>query len=398
MPETKDAVIVAYGRSAVGRSLKGALTNEHPVDYAAEVLTGVLNKVPQLDVNDIDDVMVGCALPEDVQGLNVARMISQRANLPDSVPAQTINRFCSSGIQTIATGANAIMANQADIIVAGGVESMSQVPMSFDMAGINPTLRAEKPQDYMPMGLTAEVVAEKFQVPREKMDEFAMHSHHKAAAAQEAHAFDDQIIPVHYGDIEGHTKVFDKDEGVRGNLTMDQLAALPPAFKEDGGQVTAGTSSPLSDGTAFVILMSADKAAELGVKPIARFVGYAVAGVNPAVMGLGPIYAAPKVMARTGLTIDDMDSIELNEAFASQSLVCIDKLNLPVDKVNPRGGALALGHPLGATGAILTCKILSYLQATGGRYGLVTMCIGGGMGAAGIYEMIPDEETAEATA
>lgn len=386
MNECQEVVIVGYGRSAVARSLKGALANEHPVDFAAEVLQGVLNKVPTLDKELIDDIIVGCAIPEDVQGLNVARVIASRADIPDSVPAQTVNRFCSSGLQTIATGANAIMANQADIIVAGGVETMSGVPMSFDMSAINATLMKEKPQVYVPMGMTAEYVADKYGVTREQMDEFAIDSHKKAAAAQEANVFDREIIPVTYGDIEGNPLTFKEDEGVRGNQTMEELAQLGPAFKEDNGKVTAGNSSPLSDGAAFVVMMSAEKAEELGLKPIAKFKGFAVAGLDPLFMGMGPVYAIPKVLERTGLSLDDMDAIELNEAFAAQAIACINELNLPKEKVNPRGGAMALGHPLGATGSILTCKLLSYLEDTNGKYGMVSMCIGGGMGAAGIFE------------
>ncbi|MBV7389145.1 thiolase family protein [Enterococcus alishanensis] len=385
---TREAVIVGYGRSPVGKAVRGTLADEHPVEYAAEVLNGVLKKVENLDPSEIDDIIVGCAMPQESQGMNMARVISQRAGIPDSVSAQTVNRFCSSGLQTIATGANAIIANQSDIIVAGGVESMSLVPMGFEFAGIDPWVMDNKPGVYASMGLTAENVAVKDDVNREDMDQFALESHHKAQKAQEAGLFKKEIIPVTYGDIEGNPHIFSDDESIRYNLTLDDLAGLGPAFQEDGGTVTAGTSSPLNDGAAFVILMERSVAEEKGIKPIAKFVGFQVAGLDALLMGEGPIYAIPKVMERTGLSLDDMDIIELNEAFGSQSLACIRELELDVNKVNPRGGAIALGHPLGATGAILTCKALSYLEDTDGKYGLVSMCIGGGMGAAGIFEMI----------
>ncbi len=385
---SKEVVIVGYGRSAIGRAVRGTLANEHPVEFASQVLKGVLKKVDKLDPKDIDDVIVGCSFPQEAQGLNLARVISQRADIPDNVPAQTVNRFCSSGLQTIATAANAIAADQADIIVAGGVESTSQVPMAFDLAGLDTWLLQNKPGVYMPMGDTAEVVASLKKISRERMDQFAIDSHNKAAKAQKEGLFDNEIIPVTYGDIEGKPHTFSKDECVRNNMTMKDLEQLSPAFKDDGGTVTAGTSSPLNDGASFVILMSLDKAKELGIKPIAKFVGFQVVGLDPTVMGLGPVHAIPKVLKKANLTIEDMDVIELNEAFASQAIACIEELNLNVEKVNPRGGAIALGHPLGATGAILTCKALNYLEDTGGKYGMVSMCIGGGMGAAGIFEKL----------
>ncbi|WP_186565884.1 thiolase family protein [Lawsonibacter celer] len=383
----KTAVIVAYGRSAVGKAKKGALSQVHPVDYAAEVLSGVLDRIPQLDRRQIDDVIVGCAKPEQTQGTNVGRVIAQRAQLPDEVPGQTVNRFCSSGLQAIATAANAIMAGQAEVIVAGGVESMSSIPMVTDPSFRNPWLVEHGSAVYMPMGITAENVAADYHVTRAEMDEAAAISHTRAELAQDSGAFEREIIPVHYVDGNGTERVFDKDEGIRRGTTAEGLAGLKPCFQE-GGVVTAATSSQTSDGAGFVVLMSEEKAAELGVHPIARFLGYAVAGVPARVMGIGPMKAIPKVMKQVGLTVNDMDVIELNEAFAAQAIPCQKELGLNPQIVNPRGGAMALGHPLGATGAILVCKALSYLQDNGGRYGLVSMCIGGGMGAAGVFELL----------
>jgi len=388
MSNIRDAVVVAYGRSAVAKSgKKGALRETNPVDYAGLVLRGVLDRVPQLKAEDIDDVIVGTARPEGVTGSNVARLIAARAGLPWTVPGQTVNRFCSSGLQTIATAANAIMAGQADVMVAGGVEDMTSQGMGpADPATLNQWLLDNQPDYYMPMGLTAEQVAERYNVTREQMDALAVESHKRAAAAQEAGAFDDEIIAVPGVDEEGQAITFNKDQGIRKGTSMESLAGLKTVFKEDGS-VTAGTSSQTSEGTAFVVLMSADKAKELGIKPIAKFVGYAVGGVDPSIMGIGPIEAVPKVLKRAGLKLEDMDIIELNEAFASQAYVVMDTLKMDKAKVNPNGGAMALGHPLGATGAILTCKALNWLQKNGGKYGMVTMCIGGGMGAAGIFEM-----------
>ncbi|NLW79619.1 MAG: thiolase family protein [Ruminococcaceae bacterium] len=388
MSDIRDAVVVAYGRSAVAKSgKKGALRETNPVDYAGLVLRGVLDRVPQLKAEDIDDVIVGTARPEGVTGSNVARLIAARAGLPWTVPGQTVNRFCSSGLQTIATAANAIMAGQADVMVAGGVEDMTSQGMGpADPATLNQWLLDNQPDYYMPMGLTAEQVAERYNVTREQMDALAVESHKRAAAAQEAGAFDDEIIAVPGVDEEGQAITFNKDQGIRKGTSMESLAGLKTVFKEDGS-VTAGTSSQTSEGTAFVVLMSADKAKELGIKPIAKFVGYAVGGVDPSIMGIGPIEAVPKVLKRAGLKLEDMDIIELNEAFASQAYVVMDTLKMDKAKVNPNGGAMALGHPLGATGAILTCKALNWLQKNGGKYGMVTMCIGGGMGAAGIFEM-----------
>lgn len=388
MKTLKDVVVVAYGRSPIGRGVKGTLASEVPTKFSAEVLQGVLARVPQLDPEMIDDVIVGCATPEDVQGLNVARVICQRADIPDRVPAQTVNRFCSSGLQSIAIGANAIMADQADIIIAGGVESMSMLRMDIvDVTAVDQYLFRNKPAVYTPMGMTAELVAENFEVAREDMDKFALNSELKAEAAQKAGAFKKEIIPVTYLDNEGKEHIFSEDECIRVS-PLEALAELRPAFKTNDGYCTAANSSPTADGAAFVVLMSADKAKELDIKPIAKFLGYQVEGLFPSIMGMGPVHAVPKLLDKLEMSIDDFDVIELNEAFAAQSLPCIEQLEMNPDKVNPRGGAIALGHPLGATGAILTCKALSYLEDTNGKYGLVTMCIGGGMGAAGAFELL----------
>lgn len=382
----REVVIVAYGRSAVAKAYKGGFSKVHPVTYAAETLKGVLAKVPQLDPRDIDDVIVGCAMPEDIQGWNMARLISQLAGLPKETSAQTVNRFCSSGLQTIATGANAIIADQCDVVVAGGVESMTRIKNMFlDVEFRDPNLVAAYNEAYMAPGYTAERVAALHHVTRREMDELAVRSHALAAAAQDAGAFVDQIIPITVTAPDGTEKVIDKDEGIRRGTSLETLAGLKPCFE---GIVTAGNSSQMSDGAGFVVLMSREKADELGVAPIARFVGFAVAGCESELMGLGPIYAVPKVLKRTGLSLEQIDTIELNEAFAAQAIPCIRTLGFDLDKVNPEGGALALGHPLGATGAVLTCKALSRLRRQGGRYAMITMCIGGGMGAAGIFEML----------
>lgn len=381
-----DAVIVAYGRSPLTRAYKGSLSNIHPVEYAVQTLKGVLDRLPGLDLSLIDDVIMGCAFPEKYTGFNVARLVAQRAGLPDSVPAQTLNRFCSSGLQSIATAANAIKVGEMDVVVAGGVERMTDIFMGHPNEFQYLALLEDRPYSYISMGLTAENVAEKFGISRVDMEAMAVESHLKAATAQTAGKFVEEIIPSRVAGPDGSMTVANRDEGIRPGTNAVGLAALKPCFKENG-VVTAATSSQMTDGASFVVLMSRVKAEELGYAPIARFVSFAVAGVPSEIMGIGPAVAVPKVMARTGLTVDDMDVIEINEAFASQALYCIRKLKLPVEKVNPNGGAMALGHPLGATGAVLTCKVLSELKRTGGKYALVTMCIGGGMGAAGIYEM-----------
>jgi acetyl-CoA acyltransferase len=381
MTQLKEAVLVAARRSPVGRALKGTLANTRPDDLAIEVLAKTLADLPGLPLDAIDDVVLGCAMPEAEQGLNVARVIGLRAGLPESSSAQTINRFCSSGLQAIATCAERIMVGAIDCAVAGGVESMSMVPMGGNKAVLNPTVVKEAPELYISMGLTAENVAKRFEVSRVDQDAFALESHRRAAAAIAAGKFTGEIIAV--TSVEG--KVLSVDEGPRADTSAEALAQLRPVFHVSG-TVTAGNSSQMSDGAAMAVLMSAQKAKALGLAPIARYVGFAVAGVAPDIMGIGPIAAIPKVLAQTGLSLADIDVIELNEAFASQSLAVIRKLGLDPAKVNVNGGAIALGHPLGCTGAKLTATALAELHRRKGRYAMVTMCIGGGMGAAGIFE------------
>lgn len=385
MNHARDAVVVAYGRTPLARAFKGAFVKMHPVEYAAQALAGVLRRVPNLDAALIEDVIVGCAVPERVTGFNVGRLIAQRAGLPDTVPGQTVNRFCSSGLQAIAIAANAIMAGQMDVVVAGGVERMTDMIMGQPQEYQDVRLTEQIPGTYLSMGMTAENVAVRCGITRPEMEAMAVDSHRKAAAAQAADKFKDEIIPITVESGNGPL-VVSADEGVRAGTTMESLAALKPCFKEDG-VVTAATSSQMTDGAGFVVLMSREKAQALSIAPVARFLGFAVSGVAAEVMGLGPIEAVPKVMKQIGMTVNDMDVIELNEAFAAQALACIRELKLPVEKVNPNGGAMALGHPMGATGAVLTCKALSELKRTGGKHALITMCIGGGMGAAGVFKM-----------
>lgn len=393
----QDAYIVAYGRSAIGKGkANGALANDRPDDIAAEVLKGVIDRVDgDFDPALIEDVIVGCAFPEGIQGMNFARTIALRAGLPYSVAGQTVNRYCSSGLQTIAIAANAIMAGQSEVLVAGGVEFMSSVPMGGNEVTNNPTLQAEDSGVSYPMGLTAENVATKYNVTREDQDKFGVQSHQRAHAAQTEGRFDDEIIPVTTHKIE-YTKngpqikevIFDKDEGIRPESTTETLGKLRTIFKADGS-VTAGTSSQVSDGASFVVIMSGEKVKELGVKPIARFVGYKAVGVDPKYMGIGPAYAIPEVLELTGLKLEDLDLIELNEAFASQALASIRELGINTDITNVNGGAIALGHPLGATGAVLTSRLLAEMgKRKDSKYGMVSMCIGAGMGAAGIFEYI----------
>ena len=393
----QDAYIVAYGRSAIGKGkANGALANDRPDDIAAEVLKGVIDRVDgDFDPALIEDVIVGCAFPEGIQGMNFARTIALRAGLPYSVAGQTVNRYCSSGLQTIAIAANAIMAGQSEVLVAGGVEFMSSVPMGGNEVTNNPTLQAEDSGVSYPMGLTAENVATKYNVTRKDQDEFGVQSHQRAHAAQTEGRFDDEIIPVTTHKVE-YTKngpqvkevKFDKDEGIRPESTPETLGKLRTIFKADGS-VTAGTSSQVSDGASFVVIMSGEKVKELGVKPIARFVGYKAVGVDPKYMGIGPAYAIPEVLELTGLKLEDLDLIELNEAFASQALASIRELGINTDITNVNGGAIALGHPLGATGAVLTSRLLAEMgKRKDSKYGMVSMCIGAGMGAAGIFEYI----------
>ncbi|MFQ3566131.1 MAG: acetyl-CoA C-acyltransferase [Aggregatilineales bacterium] len=390
----REAVIVAAARTAVGKSKRGVTRSVRSDDMAAEVVKAVIDQTEgKLDPATIDDVIIGCAMPEGAQGLNFARVIALRAGLPVDVPGQTVNRFCSSGLQTIAMAAERIIANGADIIIAGGAETMSLVPMSGFKISPNPYMAEHDPNVYMSMGLTAERVADEFNVSREDMDEFAYHSHQKAARATDEGLFKAEIVPFAFEetfiDEDGQRKtvqrVLAEDEHLRRETTLEGLAKLKPAFKPDG-RVTAGNSSPLSDGAAAVLIMEAGKAAELGLKPLARFVGFNVAGVRPEIMGVGPIAAVPKLLKRTGIGLDDIDLIELNEAFAAQALAVIRHLELNAEKVNVNGGAIALGHPLGCTGAKLTVQLINEMKRRGSRYGMVTMCIGGGMGAAGIFE------------
>ena len=383
-----DVVIVSAVRTAVAKGKKdGALASTHPVELSALVMKEALDRVG-VDAAIVDDVAWGCAMPEASQGLNVARLSALRAGLPVEVPAQTINRFCSSGLQTIADGAMQIMSGMSDVVLAGGVEMMSQVPMSGYHARLDP----EVLESYIGMGFTAERVADRWHISREDQDAWALGSQQKAAAAVASGAFDDQIVPVPVEQVswEGtekkvETKSFARDELPRAT-SPEALAKLKPAFKADG-TVTAGNASPYSDGAAAVLLMRRSKAEELGLTPLARFVSFAVAGVDPDVMGVGPIKAVPKALAKAGLEMKDIDLIEFNEAFASQVLAVVRELGMPEDRVNVNGGAIALGHPLGATGSKLTTQLVHELRRRGGGLGLVTMCIGGGMGAAGVFEV-----------
>lgn len=392
----QEAYIVAYGRSAAAKAKQGALFHERPDDVAAKVLQGVLKRIDgKFNKNMIEDVIVGTAFPEGLQGQNIARTIALRTGLSDTVPGQTVNRYCSSGLQTIAIAANQIMAGQGDILVAGGVELMSAVPMGGNEPTNNPTLQYDDIGASYPMGLTAENVASQFDVSREDQDAYAVRSHQRAYDAQRDGRFKDEIIPIQVNSVEYtnvgpkvHTNIFDQDEFIRPDTTMEALAKLRTVFKADG-TVTAGTSAPLSDGAGFVVLMSGDKVKELGVTPIARFVGYKAVGVDPKIMGIGPAYAIPEVLSLSNLSVEDIDLIELNEAFASQTIASIKEVGLDISRTNVNGGAIALGHPLGATGAMLTARLLNEMgRRLDSRYGMVTMCIGVGMGAAAIFEYV----------
>ncbi|HCZ4159775.1 TPA: thiolase family protein [Staphylococcus aureus] len=392
----QEAYIVAYGRSAAAKAKQGALFHERPDDVAAKVLQGVLKRIDgKFNKNMIEDVIVGTAFPEGLQGQNIARTIALRAGLSDTVPGQTVNRYCSSGLQTIAIAANQIMAGQGDMLVAGGVELMSAVPMGGNEPTNNPTLQYDDIGASYPMGLTAENVASQFDVSREDQDAYAVRSHQRAYDAQRDGRFKDEIIPIQVNSVEYtnagpkvHTNIFDQDEFIRPDTTMEALAKLRTVFKADG-TVTAGTSAPLSDGAGFVVLMSGDKVKELGVTPIARFVGFKAVGVDPKIMGIGPAYAIPEVLSLSNLSVEDIDLIELNEAFASQTIASIKEVGLDISRTNVNGGAIALGHPLGATGAMLTARLLNEMgRRPDSRYGMVTMCIGVGMGAAAIFEYV----------
>lgn len=392
----QEAYIVAYGRSAAAKAKQGALFHERPDDVAAKVLQGVLKRIDgKFNKNMTEDVIVGTAFPEGLQGQNIARTIALRTGLSDTVPGQTVNRYCSSGLQTIAIAANQIMAGQGDILVAGGVELMSAVPMGGNEPTNNPTLQYDDIGASYPMGLTAENIASQFDVSREDQDAYAVRSHQRAYDAQRDGRFKDEIIPIQVNSVEYtnagpkvHTNIFDQDEFIRPDTTMEALAKLRTVFKADG-TVTAGTSAPLSDGAGFVVLMSGDKVKELGVTPIARFVGYKAVGVDPKIMGIGPAYAIPEVLSLSNLSVEDIDLIELNEAFASQTIASIKEVGLDISRTNVNGGAIALGHPLGATGAMLTARLLNEMgRRPDSRYGMVTMCIGVGMGAAAIFEYV----------
>ena len=390
----RDVVIASALRTPVGRAFKGTLRSTRPDDLAAVAVKAALERVPQLDPKEIEDVILGCAMPEGEQGMNVARIAALRAGLPVEVSAMTINRFCSSGLQAIAMAAERIQAGGAEVIVAGGTESMSMIPMGGNKISPNPWLVDHYPDAYLSMGLTAERVAQRFGITRAQCDEFSLASHQKALAAMAAGQFDDETVPVPVtfttpnGSKPKKTEItFNQDEGPRADTSLEALGALKPAFHMKG-VTTAGNSSQMSDGAAAAIVMSADRAKALGIKPLARYVAFATAGYKPEEMGLGPVFAIPKVLKLAGLTLDQIDVIELNEAFAAQSLAVIQEAKLDSAKVNPDGGAIALGHPLGCTGAKLTASIIRELKRRNGRYGMVTMCVGGGMGAAGIFENV----------
>jgi len=403
-----DAVIVSSVRTPVGKAFKGSLRATRPDDLAALAIKEALARVPGLDAKEVDDVILGCAMPEGEQGMNVARIAALRAGLPIETSAMTVNRFCSSGLQAIAIAAERIRGGSAQVIIAGGTESMTMVPMGGNKVSPNPWLVDHNPDAYINMGLGTENIARKFGITREQADQFSLDSHKKAVAAIAAGKFKEEIVPVEVkitslpngngaSSASGKSKAapkpttqtftFDTDEGPRGDTSLDALAKLKPAFHVKG-TVTAGNSSQMSDGAAAAVIMSDDRAKSLGLKPLARFVAYATAGVLPEEFGIGPVAAIPKALKLAGLTLNDIAVFELNEAFAAQSLAVIQQAGLDPQRVNPNGGAIALGHPLGCTGAKLTASILRELQRRNGRYGMVTMCIGGGMGAAGILERL----------
>ncbi len=391
----REAVIVSAVRTAVGKAPRGMLKDSRPDDVTAILLKEAISRVPGLRPEDVDDIVLGCAFPESDQGLNLARVVSLRAGFPYTVSGQTVNRFCSSGLQAIATASYEIMVGEADVVIAGGVEFMSQVPIMGLTPSPNPYLVENYPQAYTSMGLTAENVAERFGISREEQDRFSLLSHQKASKAIREGRFKEEIFPIpakvkeikEDGTVAVKDVIFDTDEGVRFDTTLEALSSLKPVFKVNG-TVTAGNSSQTSDGAAILVLMSTKRADSLGIKPMAIFRSFAVAGVPPEIMGVGPIYAVPKALRKAGLTLNDIGLIELNEAFASQSLYVIRELGLNLDILNVNGGAIAMGHPLGCTGAKLTTTLLYEMRRRNVRYGLVTMCIGGGMGAAGIFENI----------
>lgn len=390
---TRDAVIVSAARTPVGKAKRGSLITVRPDELGAEVIKELLRRTPRLDANDIDDVIFGCAFPEGEQGMNMARMIALRAGLPISVSGETINRYCSSGVQSIAHAAFAIMAGQMEVAIAGGTESMTMVPMAGYKFAPNPHFAQDLPHYYTNMGLTAENVSVKYKVSREDQDEFAVRSNVNAARAVDNGLFDPELVPVDVtikemgADGKPVTRQFThkRDEGPRGDSTLEGLAKLRPAFKE-GGTITAGNSSQMSDGASAVVIMSAEKAARLKLKPLARFVSFATGGVEPELMGIGPVVAIPKALKLAGLKLNDIELIELNEAFAAQGLAVMKTLEINPEVTNVNGGAIALGHPLGCTGAKLTTQLIYEMGRRNSKYGMVTMCIGGGMGAAAIFE------------
>ena len=389
----REAVIVAGARTPIGRAKKGTLANTRSDDFGAVVVKETLKRAGY--EGPVDDLIMGCAMPEAEQGMNVARLVGALAGLPDTTPALTVNRFCSSGLQTIAYAAERIMLGHAKAIVAGGTESMSMIPMTGNTVRLNPKLAEEAPQYYIGMGHTAEEVANRYNVSREDQDAFAVRSHELAEKAIKEGKFKDEIVPIevveYYVDennqLKEKKKIFDTDEGVRPGTSVEGLAKLRPAFNVKGS-VTAGNASQTSDGAAAVLVMDREEAEKQGMKPLAKFLGFAVGGVPPEVMGIGPIVAVPKALEIAGITQDQVDLWEINEAFASQSIQVVRELGIDIDKVNVNGGAIALGHPLGATGAILSIKLINELKRRGGKYGVVTMCIGGGMGAAGVFEVL----------
>ena len=388
----RDVVLVSSVRTPVGRAYKGTLRATRPDELAAIAIKGALDRVPQLDSKEIEDVILGCAMPEAEQGMNVARIASLRAGLPVEVSAMTINRFCASGLQSIAMAADRIANGGAEVLVAGGTESMSMVPMGGHKIAPNPWLVENRPDAYLSMGLTAERLAQRFGISREQADEFSLQSHQKALAAIQAGNFDDETVPVPVSFTTPNGSkpkkqeiVFKTDEGPRADTSLEALLSLKPAFHAKG-TVTAGNSSQMSDGAAAAVVMSGERAKQLGIKPLARFVAFATAGYKPEEMGLGPVYAIPKALKLASLKLADIEVIELNEAFTAQSLAVIKEGGLDPARINPNGGAIALGHPLGCTGAKLTATVIRELKRRNARYGMVTMCVGGGMGAAGIFE------------
>src|ERR1051325_9570697 len=390
----REVVLVSSVRTPVGRAFKGALRATRPDELAAIAIKGAVDRVPQLDTKEIEDVIMGCAMPEAEQGMNVARIAVLRAGLPVETSAMTINRFCSAGLQAIAMAAERIGSGGAEVIVAGGTESMTMIPMGGHKISPNPYLVDHYPDAYLSMGLTAERLAQRFGITREQADEFSLRSHQKALAAIQAGKFEDETVPVPVsfttpnGSKPKRQEItFKVDEGPRADTSLEALLALKPAFHAKG-TVTAGNSSQMSDGAAAAVVMSADRAKALGIRPLARYLAFATAGYKPEEMGIGPVYAIPKALKMAGLSLDQIDVIELNEAFAAQSLSVIKAGELDPERVNPNGGAIALGHPLGCTGAKLAATIIRELKRRNGRYGLVTMCVGGGMGAAGIFENV----------